>query len=166
MEKKLKGECKIIPIVIDDCESPPYLQTTIWQKIENLENYDKEFERIINAIDEDSFKTKIRDKNKTHTKIKSPDEIIEEFVEILENCEDLNMSDPKRREFLLRRFSQLEKNLLKENRHLTDMHIDLYNIVEYADKHLNKLNLLVEEAMKLSLNQKTKNQLKAFLEKL
>lgn len=48
--KRIAGKCKIIPIVLDDCEVPEALKSTLWEKIENSNNYDKEFERIISAI--------------------------------------------------------------------------------------------------------------------
>jgi TIR domain len=40
----------LIPVVIDDCEVPESLRSTVWQKIENLEEYGTEFDRIVAAI--------------------------------------------------------------------------------------------------------------------
>lgn len=48
--ERLRGKCKIIPVVIDDCPIPEPLQSTIWQKIDNLDEYEIEFNRILDAI--------------------------------------------------------------------------------------------------------------------
>ena len=48
--KKIENGSKIIPVVIEDCEIPEVLKSTLWQKINNLDEYDKEFERIIASI--------------------------------------------------------------------------------------------------------------------
>jgi hypothetical protein len=50
MVRKINGKCKIIPVVIDDCEVPEALQSTLWQNITDLHNYDPEFERIVASI--------------------------------------------------------------------------------------------------------------------
>lgn len=41
---------RLIPVVIDSCPVPEALQATVWQKIEDLDNYDFEFDRIVSAI--------------------------------------------------------------------------------------------------------------------
>jgi len=41
---------KLIPIVLDDCEVPASLQSTLWQRIDNLDNYDESMQRILSAI--------------------------------------------------------------------------------------------------------------------
>lgn len=48
--KKIEEGSRIIPIIIDDCEIPEPLKSTIWIKINNLENYKIEFENIVMAI--------------------------------------------------------------------------------------------------------------------
>jgi len=48
--KKIDGLTKLIPVVIDDCQVPEALQTTVWEKINNLNNYDAELGRIVSAI--------------------------------------------------------------------------------------------------------------------
>jgi hypothetical protein len=48
--KKIEGISKLIPVVIDDCEVPEALQSTVWEKIKDLNNYDAELERIVKAI--------------------------------------------------------------------------------------------------------------------
>jgi len=40
----------LIPVVIDDCEVPEALKSTLWSRIADVANYDKEFERIVAAI--------------------------------------------------------------------------------------------------------------------
>jgi hypothetical protein len=47
---RLRGKCRIIPVVIDDCPIPEPLRSTIWQKIDNLDDYETEFNRILDAI--------------------------------------------------------------------------------------------------------------------
>jgi hypothetical protein len=47
---------KIIPIVIDKCEIPECLQSTLWQRIDDVEHYDDAFLRILDAIFDRSSK--------------------------------------------------------------------------------------------------------------
>lgn len=47
---RVSGRCKVIPVVIDDCDVPEALRSTVWQRITDLENYDAEFQRIVDAI--------------------------------------------------------------------------------------------------------------------
>jgi hypothetical protein len=48
--KRIKEKIKLIPVVIDDCQVPECLQSTVWEKIKNLENYEAEFNRIVMSI--------------------------------------------------------------------------------------------------------------------
>jgi hypothetical protein len=48
--KRLSGKCRLIPVVIDDCNIPQALASVVWQRIPDLENYDEEFIRIIDGI--------------------------------------------------------------------------------------------------------------------
>jgi hypothetical protein len=48
--KKVEDLITLIPVVIDECEVPESLRSTVWQKIENLEEYGTEFDRIVAAI--------------------------------------------------------------------------------------------------------------------
>jgi len=48
--RRISRGLKIIPVVIDECEVPECLQATLWQRINNLENYDEAFQRILDAI--------------------------------------------------------------------------------------------------------------------
>lgn len=41
---------KLIPVVIDECAVPESLRTTIWQKVDNLEDYSQSLQRILSAI--------------------------------------------------------------------------------------------------------------------
>lgn len=48
--KRIKEEIKLIPVVIDDCQVPESLQSTVWEVIKSLENYEAEFNRIVKSI--------------------------------------------------------------------------------------------------------------------
>ena len=48
--KRLKEKTKLIPILIDDCEIPESLKSTLWIRIENLDNYTKEYNEIKMSI--------------------------------------------------------------------------------------------------------------------
>lgn len=50
MMKRISKGTKIIPIVLDDCVIPEALKSTLWEKIENLEDYSSNLDRIIAAI--------------------------------------------------------------------------------------------------------------------
>jgi hypothetical protein len=47
---RICGKCKLIPVVLDECDIPEALHSTIWQEIKDLDNYELEFQRILNAI--------------------------------------------------------------------------------------------------------------------
>lgn len=48
--KRINQGSLLIPVVIDDCEVPEALKTTLWSRIVDLSNYEEEFERIVCAI--------------------------------------------------------------------------------------------------------------------
>lgn len=48
--KRINTGSKLIPVVIDDCEIPEVLKATLWQHIEDLDDYPKAFDRILAAI--------------------------------------------------------------------------------------------------------------------
>lgn len=48
--KRVNTGSKLIPVVIDDCTVPEALQSTLWQRIENLDEYQESFDRIVAAI--------------------------------------------------------------------------------------------------------------------
>lgn len=48
--RRINRKLRIIPIVIDDCEIPSFLKSTVWIKIEDVNNYDNELDRVIKAI--------------------------------------------------------------------------------------------------------------------
>ena len=50
MVRKIEKGSKLIPIRLDGCEVPECLKHTCWQEILDLRNFDKEFERILNAV--------------------------------------------------------------------------------------------------------------------
>lgn len=48
--KKINDKCKLIPVVIDNCEVPEALKSTVWVKIPDVNSYDAELSRIVRAI--------------------------------------------------------------------------------------------------------------------
>lgn len=48
--KKVSCNCKIIPIVIDECEIPECLKSTLWEPIQDIENYEANLNRIVQSI--------------------------------------------------------------------------------------------------------------------
>jgi predicted transcriptional regulator len=48
--KKINNGSKLIPVVIDDCEVPEALQSTVWVKIKDVHSYEAELESIVRAI--------------------------------------------------------------------------------------------------------------------
>lgn len=47
---KLSKGTKIIPIVLDNCEVPQSLTSTLWESIPDLKNYDQNFKRVLSSI--------------------------------------------------------------------------------------------------------------------
>lgn len=47
---KLKKGTKIIPVVIDNCDVPEALKSTLWERIDNLAQYENSLSRIIASI--------------------------------------------------------------------------------------------------------------------
>ena len=41
---------RLIPVVIDDCEVPESLRSTLWLKVDDLADYDQSLQRILSAI--------------------------------------------------------------------------------------------------------------------
>ncbi|MHB8167505.1 MAG: hypothetical protein ACYDDT_12175 [Sulfuricella sp.] len=41
---------KLIPVVIDECDVPESLRSTVWQKVDSLDSYDASLQRILAAI--------------------------------------------------------------------------------------------------------------------
>ncbi|MDP2168649.1 MAG: toll/interleukin-1 receptor domain-containing protein [Thermodesulfovibrionales bacterium] len=50
MVKRINKGSKLIPVVIDDCEVPECLESTVWEKIDDLNNYATELNRIVMSI--------------------------------------------------------------------------------------------------------------------
>jgi hypothetical protein len=48
--KRIQKQCKIIPVVIDDCEVPECLKATVWQRVSDIASYDAEFDKIVSAV--------------------------------------------------------------------------------------------------------------------
>jgi TIR domain len=48
--RKINAASKLIPVVIDDCQVPSCLQATLWEKIDDLKNYEPNLDRIVLSI--------------------------------------------------------------------------------------------------------------------
>lgn len=48
--KRIEKKCKLIPVVIDQCEIPICLKSLVWEKIGDLKNYDSNLDRIVYSI--------------------------------------------------------------------------------------------------------------------
>jgi len=48
--KRIDHGSQLIPVVIDDCEVPMVLRSTVWSRIQDFSNYDDEFARIVDAV--------------------------------------------------------------------------------------------------------------------
>lgn len=51
--KRIEGKCKLIPVLIDDVAIPEALKSTVWQRIDDLDNYGEGLDRILRAIHDD-----------------------------------------------------------------------------------------------------------------
>ena len=59
--KRISEKTKIIPVIIDECEIPECLKSTLWERIDNLESYEENLERILQSIFSVSEKPPIGD---------------------------------------------------------------------------------------------------------
>ena len=50
MVKRVNKGSLLIPVVLDDCEMPECLHSTIWQKVPDLNDFEEPFNRILGAI--------------------------------------------------------------------------------------------------------------------
>jgi len=50
MIKKIEKTCKLIPVIIDQCEIPTTLKHLVWVKIRDLQDYENELMQIVNTI--------------------------------------------------------------------------------------------------------------------
>jgi hypothetical protein len=48
--RKINTGSKLIPVVIDDCEVPEVLKSTLWQRVDDLNSYQESLDRILAAI--------------------------------------------------------------------------------------------------------------------
>lgn len=48
--RRISNGSKLIPVVIDDCEVPEALKSTLWERISSLTSYDQSLDRIVAAI--------------------------------------------------------------------------------------------------------------------
>ncbi|HEX7961135.1 MAG TPA: toll/interleukin-1 receptor domain-containing protein, partial [Terriglobales bacterium] len=48
--KRVNAGSKLIPVVLDDCEVPEALASTVWERISDLSAYDESFNRILAAV--------------------------------------------------------------------------------------------------------------------
>lgn len=56
MVNRINKGSKLIPVVIDDCEVPECLKSTVWEKVDDLNDYETELNRVVMAIYEQSEK--------------------------------------------------------------------------------------------------------------
>jgi len=56
---RLQKATRLIPIVIDECEIPESLKSTLWETIKDLSNYNDNFNRILASIFGESMKPKL-----------------------------------------------------------------------------------------------------------
>lgn len=47
---RIQRGTRLIPVVLGDCEVPQALQSTLWERISNLDSYDESFDRILGSI--------------------------------------------------------------------------------------------------------------------
>lgn len=50
MVKKINEGSRLIPVVIDECAVPLCLQSTLWERVADLADYDQSLERIVSSI--------------------------------------------------------------------------------------------------------------------
>jgi len=50
MVKKILDKTKLIPVRLESCEVPECVRSTVWVDIPDLENYEPQFERVVNAV--------------------------------------------------------------------------------------------------------------------
>lgn len=50
MVNRISRGTKLIPVVIDECEVPESLRSTVWQRVDDLDNYSESLQRILSAI--------------------------------------------------------------------------------------------------------------------
>lgn len=48
--KKINSGNKLIPVVLDNCQVPESLSSTLWERIDNLDDYSKNMDRIMGSI--------------------------------------------------------------------------------------------------------------------
>lgn len=48
--RNLAGKLRIVPVVLDDCAVPTPLQDTLWQRIQDLEHFDSEYDLILRSL--------------------------------------------------------------------------------------------------------------------
>lgn len=48
--KRVNSGSKLIPVVLDNCQVPAALQSTLWERISDLRSYDTSFNRVVAAI--------------------------------------------------------------------------------------------------------------------
>jgi len=48
--KRIESRTRIIPVVIEDCDIPEALKSTVWVRIRDMTSYDVELEQIVNVL--------------------------------------------------------------------------------------------------------------------
>jgi hypothetical protein len=57
--RQIEGVSRLIPVVIDECEIPEALRSTVWVRINAVDHYEEDLERIVMAIYEVRKKPKL-----------------------------------------------------------------------------------------------------------
>lgn len=50
MVKRINDSSKLIPVIIDECEIPECLNSTVWERVKDLGSYESELDRIVKSI--------------------------------------------------------------------------------------------------------------------
>ena len=48
--RRINTGSKLIPVVLDNCDVPEALKATVWERVENLSDYESSFDRIVAAV--------------------------------------------------------------------------------------------------------------------
>lgn len=48
--KRIESNCRLIPVIIDECDVPSALKSTLWERIPDINDYAPAFDRIVAAV--------------------------------------------------------------------------------------------------------------------
>ena len=166
--KKIDDNTKLIPVVIDDCEIPQVLKSTLWIKIEDLENYELELDRIINSIfghndkpplgSPPSYTQTIINNIPTLTRIdnlilkfsceladdKSSEYIFSEDIPIIQQKIDIHEDEFYESLDILDSRGYIEADRRVGSRNMHDFKITLFGYEEYAEAYIDNYSSIIE----------------------